>query len=82
MSMVKRTYALHEETLRDFEQTVESGRRSAVIESLIEEWLERQRLEALRREIIEGCQVMADVYQEIEREYHPLEEEVERGLHE
>ncbi len=81
MSIVKRTYALREETLRDFEQAVESGRRSAVVESLIEEWLERQRLEALRREIIEGCQAMAEVYEETEREYHPLEEEVERGLH-
>jgi hypothetical protein len=34
--------------------------------------------EQLRKEIIEGCRDMADVYLEVEREYHPLEEEVQR----
>ena len=34
--------------------------------------------EDLRRDIIEGCREMADVHLETEREYHPLEEEVER----
>jgi nitrate/TMAO reductase-like tetraheme cytochrome c subunit len=39
-------------------------------------WLDEQRREQLRREIIEGCHEMADVYLEIEQEYHPLEKEV------
>jgi beta-lactamase superfamily II metal-dependent hydrolase len=34
--------------------------------------------EQLRQAAIQGCREMADVYKEIEREYHPLEEEVER----
>jgi predicted RNase H-like HicB family nuclease len=42
------------------------------------EELDRQRREQLRKEIIEGCRDMADVYLEVEREYHPLEEDVER----
>ena len=32
------------------------------------------------QDIIDGCREMADVYLEIEREYHPLEEEVDRAL--
>jgi hypothetical protein len=30
--------------------------------------------------VIEGCREMADIYLEVEREYHPLEEEVHRAL--
>jgi hypothetical protein len=30
--------------------------------------------------VIEGCREMADVYLGIEREYHPLEEEVQHAL--
>lgn len=37
-----------------------------------------QKREQLRAEIAEGCREMRDVYLEIEKEYHPLEEEVER----
>ena len=50
-----------------------------VIAMCLEE-LDRQRRDELRQEIIEGCREMADVYLELEREYHPLEEEVQRGL--
>jgi len=35
-------------------------------------------LARLREEIAEGCRDMCDVLLEIEREFHPLEEEVER----
>ena len=41
----------------------------------------KQRLR-LRRAVIEGCHDMAEVNIEIEREYHPLEEEVDRLLNE
>ncbi|MCW5859488.1 MAG: hypothetical protein KIS63_14410, partial [Caldilineales bacterium] len=33
---------------------------------------------SLREEIVEGCQVMADLYLEIEQEYHRLEEEAQK----
>jgi hypothetical protein len=45
---------------------------------LLQEWLERRRRERLHREAIEGCQEMGDVYLELERAYHPLEEAVWR----
>ncbi len=35
--------------------------------------------EALRQNIIEGCREMWDINVEIEREFHPLEEEVARA---
>lgn len=80
MGLLKRTYTLPADTLEQFEQVVAAGQRSAVIAELLREWLDRQRREQLRREIIEGCREMAEVYLETEREYHPLEEEVHRGL--
>jgi len=36
--------------------------------------------EQLRQDIIEGCREMAEVNLQIEREFHPLEEEVDRLL--
>jgi metal-responsive CopG/Arc/MetJ family transcriptional regulator len=80
MPLLKRTYALPQETLEEFEQTVSTGKRSAVIAELMQEWVARQHREQLRREVIEGCREMADVYLAVEREYHPLEEEVHRVL--
>lgn len=80
MTLMKRTYALPEETLRQFEQVVPSRQRSSTIDSLLRAWLDQQRRERLRRDVIEGCSAMADVYLSIEREYHPLEEEVARAL--
>ena len=80
MTLMKRTYALPSETLAQFEQAVATGKRSAVISSLLREWLDEQRRARLRHEIIEGCQAMADVYLEIEQAYHPLEEEVQHAL--
>jgi hypothetical protein len=47
---------------------------------LLNKWIDRQRRERLRREIIEGCCDMADVYLDIEQEFHPLEEEVHRVI--
>ena len=81
MKTTKRTYVLPAETLESFEQRVASGQRSAVIAELLREWGERQQREQRRREIIEGMPGRwRTLYQEIEREYHPLEEEVQVAL--
>lgn len=80
MTLLKRTYVLPQETLSQFEQVVPVRQRSTTIDNLLREWLDRQRRERLRGEIIAGCEAMADIYLSTEREYHPLEEEVQRGL--
>jgi hypothetical protein len=80
MALLKRTYALPPDALKEFENAVAPGKRSGVITELLQGWLEEQRRQKLRREVTEGCQVMADVYLELARAYHPLEEEVERAL--
>ncbi len=79
MQTQKRTYALPKNTIEQFEKTVASGQRSMTLARLIEEWLESQREEALKQNIIEGCREMWDIYAETEREYHSLEEEVARA---
>lgn len=80
MALTKRTYALPTEVLTAFEEAVSPGKRSALIAKLLAEWLEEKRRELLRREIIEGCHEMAELYLETEKEWHPLEEEVQRAL--
>jgi hypothetical protein len=80
MTLVKRTYVLPRDTLAQFEETVAPRQRSATVGALLHEWLDRQRRERLRGEIIAGCEAMADVYLATEQEYHALEEEVQRGL--
>ncbi|MBI5707470.1 MAG: hypothetical protein HZC36_10840 [Armatimonadetes bacterium] len=76
---VKRTYSLPEQAVGTFESVVEPGKRSAVIGSLITEWLDRRQRDRLRYEIAAGCREMADIARETAREYLPLEEELERG---
>ena len=78
MLLKKRTYALPAETLEQFETSVATGKRSQIVNEALRAWLEARRREELRREVIAGCREMADVYQELEQEFHPLEEEVER----
>jgi len=80
MRMLKRTYALPVDTLEVFERKVLRGRRSSVVSKLVREWLDEQEREQLRAAVIEGCRDMAEIDLEIEREFHPLEEEVERVL--
>ncbi|MBI4612296.1 MAG: hypothetical protein HY720_01675 [Planctomycetes bacterium] len=80
MGMPKRTYSLPTDTLAEFEREVGRGRRASVIADLLRAWLEERRRVRLRREVVEGCREMADVYLEAEREFHPLEEEVQRAL--
>lgn len=82
MPLLKRTYALPSAVLQQFEQEVEPGQRSTVVGELMREWLEQQRREQLRQDIIEGCRDMEDIYLEVEREYHPLEEEWHRAIEE
>lgn len=80
MELLKRTYSLPAETLLEFEQAVAPGKRSATLDSILRDWLAEKRRAQLRCEVIEGCQAMADVYLDIEREFHPLEEEVARAI--
>src|SRR5437762_3275563 len=80
MALSKRTYALPAETIDQFERVVQAGRRSAVVGQVLKDWLEKRRREHLRNALIEGCRDMATTYLEMEKEFHPLEEEVSRGL--
>jgi len=80
MKPLKRTYSLPPETVERFERAVMPGKRSAFVASLIEERMAEREREALRRDIIRGCQDMAETYLEMEREFHPLEEEVQRAF--
>jgi len=75
---MKKTYSLPKFLVQKFESITQKRERSNVISRLIERWIEEKEKEKLRKQIISGCKEMASVYLEIEREYHPLEEEVER----
>jgi hypothetical protein len=80
MVLKKRTYGLPADALDSFEKEVPPGDRSAVVAGLMRNWLAERRRQKLRAEVIEGCRDMAELYLEIEQEYHPLEEEVHRAL--
>jgi hypothetical protein len=80
MGLPKRTYSIPPDTLAWFEREVGRGKRASVIAGLLRDWLIQKQRDKLRREVVEGCQDMADVYLETEREFHPLEEEVQRAL--
>jgi hypothetical protein len=80
MRLVKRTYVFPPRVLEQFERTVAADERSALLARLMQEWLETSKRERLRREIIAGCRDMAEVYRDVEREYHSLEEEVQHAV--
>jgi len=80
MGSVKRTYVLPPDLLEKFEEEVEPGRRSAVISELLRQWLDERRRQRLRTQVIEGCREMAEVMLQIEREFRPLDEEIDRAL--
>jgi hypothetical protein len=80
MELAKRTYALPAETLKRFEQHIPPGKRSAKVAELIEDWIRQREREALRQNIIEGCQEMWDVYLQTAREWEPLDREADRVL--
>jgi len=75
--VVRRTYSVPEPLWKRFEQIVPKRDRSRVLSELVSKWIEEREKEQLRKEILEGCREMAEVYLEVEREFHPLEEEVE-----
>lgn len=80
MKSRKRTYALPSQTLEKFERVVAPGKRSTLVASLMAEWLAEQERATLRRDIVAGCEDMWDIYLTLEKEWHPLEEEVARAL--
>jgi hypothetical protein len=82
MVLLKRTYSLPEETVVRFEAQVPAGERSSLLAGLVNDWLSKRHRQQLRAAIAEGCAAMADLYLEIERDYHPLEEEVHSALDE
>ncbi|MBI4559111.1 MAG: hypothetical protein HY706_16120 [Candidatus Hydrogenedentes bacterium] len=75
MPVVKKTYALPVATVERFEARVPPGKRSAVLAQLMHGWLEELRRSELARGIIEGCREMAEIYTDLEQDFHPLEEE-------
>jgi len=74
--MTKRTYLLPDDVLAEFEATVPTGKRSAVLSEALREWMGEKRREKLRAEIEEGLREQWDLYLEIEREWAPLSDEV------
>ena len=80
MKLRKRTYALPPATLDRSEKTVAPGKRSTTIAEMMHAWLEEREREALRRNIVEGCAAMADIYREIEQEFNAADEELHRAV--
>jgi hypothetical protein len=56
MAPLKRTDALPQDTLEEFERATPAGKRSAVIAELVRAWLERQKREKLRKSGRKKCQ--------------------------
>jgi len=80
VSAIKRTYVLPRETLEEFERSVAPRQRSAVITSLLKGWLEEQQRQKLRQAITEGLEDMAEVYLDIELDFHTTDEELHRAI--
>ena len=79
---IKKTYYFSEPLIKKFEKMTRKRERSKIISQMIQEWISEREKQRLREEIIQGCHEMGDVYLEIEKEHHSLEEEVERMFHE
>ncbi|MBI5091625.1 MAG: hypothetical protein HZB26_04180 [Candidatus Hydrogenedentes bacterium] len=80
MGTVKRTYALPEEIVTRFEQSVAPRRRSSVLAKVMQQWMAEQERGELTERVVEGCREMADTYLELERDFHLLEEEADREI--
>ena len=78
MKLAKRTYSLPSDVLQRFEVRLASGERSRFLAKLIEEWLAEREREELRRQVIEGCKEMGELYREIDREWNTTADEVWR----
>ena len=78
MRLAKRTYSLPPGLVQRFEEHLAPGERSSQLARLIEEWLDERERDQLRRELIEGCKEMDEIYLEIDREWNLASEEVWR----
>jgi len=78
MKLAKRTYSLPEEVVQQFEKVLPAGNRSAFLAKLIKDWLAERERKELRRQVIEGCADMCALYQEIDREWAQVSDEVWR----
>ncbi len=76
--MGKRTYTLADATLTKFEHMADNGRRSAIVNTLVEDWIRNKEREELHRHIVAGCRDMADEMIAIEREFLSADEELHR----
>ena len=80
MKLAKRTYTLPPSIVQRLEKAVAPGERSSFIAKLLEDWFARQERLEMRRQIVEGCREMRDVYLEIDREWNGTAEEAWRDL--
>jgi metal-responsive CopG/Arc/MetJ family transcriptional regulator len=78
VKLAKRTYSLPPDLVQRFETRLAPGDRSRFLAKLIEEWLAERERDELRRQVIEGCVEMGGLYQEIEREWAGVSDEVWR----
>jgi Trp operon repressor len=80
MKTLKRTYALPPDVVTRFERAVSAGERSAIVTSLLAQWVAERERAALRQRIIEECADMEDEYREVEREFLTADEELHRAV--
>ena len=80
MEMAKRTYSFPIETLKRFESQVAPGKRSAKLMEIIDAWAEERERETIRQGIIEGCKDMWEDYEQVLKEWEPLDREVDRVI--
>jgi hypothetical protein len=80
MKLAKRTYSLPPQIVQRFEERVNPGQRNSFIAKLLEDWFARQERSEMRRQIVEGCREMKEVYLEIDREWNGTGEEAWRDL--
>jgi hypothetical protein len=78
MRLAKRTYSLPPDLVHQFEERLAPGERSRFLANLIEQWLAERQREELRRDLIEGCKEMGEVYEEVDREWNRAADEVWR----
>jgi hypothetical protein len=80
MELTKRTYALPSQTIERFEGKIAPGKRSAKVAELIEAWISAQELEALRRDIIEGCRDMNEIDLALVKDWEATDDELWRDI--
>ena len=76
MRLEKRTYTLPPDLLQKFESRLPPGERSSSLAKIIEEWLAEREREELRQLIVEGCVAMQEEYEQVDREWAPVADEV------